>query len=351
VATGPALSVRARFSRHRLPILALAAAAATAAVVVPAGVGSAAPTLTLAQVESQVSSLNAQVERIAETYNTADTQLGALKRKQRITDRELTRDQRALDTAQARVAAGAAAAYRGGTMSPALALISSGSPAQVLNQSSSLDEVAHVQADQVATANSAQRVVAAAQAVHDAEVSQQRQVLGSISSKRSQIEGLLAKEKALLSHLQAAQRARLAAAQHAAQQHAVAERSSYHPPTATYNGPATGQASAAIQYAYAQLGKPYQWGGAGPDSFDCSGLVMRAWGAGGVGLPHSAAGDQAMLPSVSLSAMQPGDLVFYGSPAYHVALYIGGGQIIQAPHTGADVEISSVGSATSAGRP
>jgi cell wall-associated NlpC family hydrolase len=78
---------------------------------------------------------------------------------------------------------------------------------------------------------------------------------------------------------------------------------------------------------------------------------MRAWGAAGVSLPHSAAGDQSMLPAVSLSAMEPGDLVFYGRPAYHVAIYIGGGRIIQAPHTGANVEISSVGSATSAGRP
>jgi cell wall-associated NlpC family hydrolase len=78
---------------------------------------------------------------------------------------------------------------------------------------------------------------------------------------------------------------------------------------------------------------------------------MRAWGAAGVSLPHSAAGDQAMLPDVSLSALEPGDLVFYGRPAYHVALYIGGGRIIQAPHTGANVEISTVGGATSAGRP
>jgi cell wall-associated NlpC family hydrolase len=153
----------------------------------------------------------------------------------------------------------------------------------------------------------------------------------------------------VLSHLRASQRAAMARQQTVAVQHEVAQRTTYHPPA--YNGSAAGQAAVAIRFAYAQLGKPYQWGGAGPNSYDCSGLVMRAWGAAGVSLPHSAAGDQGMLPAVSLSALEPGDLVFYGRPAYHVALYIGGGQIIQAPHTGANVEISSVGGATSAGRP
>jgi cell wall-associated NlpC family hydrolase len=144
----------------------------------------------------------------------------------------------------------------------------------------------------------------------------------------------------------AAARRAYVAQQVAATSHAVAQRH-------MYNGPATGQAAAAVQFAYAQLGKPYVYGGAGPNSYDCSGLTMRAWEAAGVSLPHNAAAQQASIPAVSLASLQPGDLVFFGSPAYHVAIYIGGGRIIQAPHTGASVEITPLAymPPSGAGRP
>lgn len=101
-------------------------------------------------------------------------------------------------------------------------------------------------------------------------------------------------------------------------------------------------AAAAIASARAELGKPYVWGASGPDSFDCSGLTAWAWGHAGVNLPHSAAAQQGMGSSVGRSELQPGDLVFFGSPAYHVALYIGGGLIIHAPTTGDVVKIASL---------
>jgi cell wall-associated NlpC family hydrolase len=80
---------------------------------------------------------------------------------------------------------------------------------------------------------------------------------------------------------------------------------------------------------------------------------MRAWEAAGVSLPHNAAMQESDIPAVSLSDLQPGDLIFFGSPAYHVAIYIGGGNMIQAPHTGADVEVTPVSymSPSGAGRP
>ena len=80
---------------------------------------------------------------------------------------------------------------------------------------------------------------------------------------------------------------------------------------------------------------------------------MSAWAAAGVSLPHNAAMQQSEIPAVSTSDLQPGDLVFFGDPAFHVAIYIGGGNIIQAPHTGADVEITPLSymPPTSAGRP
>jgi len=103
----------------------------------------------------------------------------------------------------------------------------------------------------------------------------------------------------------------------------------------------------AIDFAEDQLGEPYVWGAAGPDAWDCSGLTMRAWEAGGVYLPHYSVAQYEQSTPISPSDLRPGDLVFWGdsndsSSIYHVAMYIGDGQIIQAPRTGRDVEIVSL---------
>jgi len=105
---------------------------------------------------------------------------------------------------------------------------------------------------------------------------------------------------------------------------------------------ASDQAATAVATAKAEVGKPYVWGGAGPDSFDCSGLTQFSWKPAGVSLPHNAADQDDLIASIPVSAVVPGDLLFYGEPVYHVAMYIGGGQMIEAPHTGVPVRIVEV---------
>ena len=104
-------------------------------------------------------------------------------------------------------------------------------------------------------------------------------------------------------------------------------------------------AAAAIAYARAQIGKPYRYAGTGPDSFDCSGLTMMAWAQGGVSMSHGSQSQWASFPKVPIPDLQPGDLVFFGSSGstnHHGGLYIGGGTMIEAPHTGAFVRYSSI---------
>ncbi len=104
----------------------------------------------------------------------------------------------------------------------------------------------------------------------------------------------------------------------------------------------SGGAAAAIAFAEAQIGDPYRWGAAGPDRWDCSGLTMKAWQAGGISLPHYSVGQYTASTPISKSDLRPGDLLFWGSNGnpssiYHVALYVGGGMMIHAPRTGQDV--------------
>jgi peptidoglycan DL-endopeptidase CwlO len=102
-------------------------------------------------------------------------------------------------------------------------------------------------------------------------------------------------------------------------------------------------ARAAIEFARQQLGEPYIWAAAGPDAWDCSGLTMMAWRAGGISLPHYSAAQYQQTKHITAADLEPGDLVFWGTSPntiHHVALYIGNGQIIQAPHTGDVVKVS-----------
>ena len=115
------------------------------------------------------------------------------------------------------------------------------------------------------------------------------------------------------------------------------------PTTPPSNPPApSGGASAAVSFARAQIGEPYRWGAAGPNAWDCSGLTMGSWKAGGISLPHYSVAQYTQSTAIASSALRPGDLVFWGSSSspssiYHVALYVGDGMIIHAPRTGEDV--------------
>jgi len=117
------------------------------------------------------------------------------------------------------------------------------------------------------------------------------------------------------------------------------------PPTPPADPPpaSSNKVETAIAFARAQLGEPYKWAGAGPSSWDCSGLTMRAYQAAGVNLPHYAGAQYTQTKKVAVSNIRRGDLLYWSDGSvgsiYHVAIYLGGGQMIQAPRPGRGVEI------------
>ncbi|MCZ9344062.1 C40 family peptidase, partial [Streptomyces sp. TRM76130] len=96
----------------------------------------------------------------------------------------------------------------------------------------------------------------------------------------------------------------------------------------------------ALRFAVDQLGKPYQWGAEGPGSYDCSGLTSVAWERAGTPIPRTSQEQWARLERVPLDRLRPGDLVVYFPEATHVAMYLGGGMVVQAPRPGAAVKVS-----------
>lgn len=112
---------------------------------------------------------------------------------------------------------------------------------------------------------------------------------------------------------------------------------------------ASGRAKRAIDFASAQLGDPYVYGGTGPNSWDCSGLVMKSFAAAGVSLPRVVGPQYNAVRHVSMGSLQPGDIVFYGDMS-HDGIYIGKGRVIHAPRPGKSVEVTGLGGFSKAGR-
>ena len=110
--------------------------------------------------------------------------------------------------------------------------------------------------------------------------------------------------------------------------------------TPVYDENASEKANAVIAEAYKYLGTPYVWGGTTPSGFDCSGYMQYIFKSVGVSLPRVSQSQQNAGQRVSISDIKPGDLVFWGNPAYHVGMYIGNGQYIHAPQTGDVIKIS-----------
>jgi peptidoglycan DL-endopeptidase CwlO len=321
--------------------LAVSGLAIVALVAAVPGSATASPRPSLHKVQMQVDKLNRQAGDAAEVYNQSRVLFAEANRRLTVVTHRLAAKQAEVDAMQSSVGQLAAAAYKSGGLDPTFQILLANDPESFLQSAVALNQLGRQQSATLA------RVVAARQSLASArnDVTQQRArasaLAEQIKAQKHGIDAKLAEAKQLLGTLKADQLAKYNAAIHAvaARGHAVASRSrSGNIPS--YSGPASGRAAQAIKTAYAQLGDPYVYGAAGPNAFDCSGLTMYAWASAGVSLPHSAAAQYSSTRHVSISALQPGDLVFYYSGISHVAIYIGGGRIIHAPHPGLSVEIA-----------
>ncbi len=255
----------------------------------------------------------------------------------------------------------AATAYKAGSVDSTFALLLSEDPTEFLRQAADLSQLNRQQAATLRQMTTARLQLAQDRKAVRQERARAAELKADLASERRTAERKLAQARRLLATLEAEQRARLEAERREAVARATsardgaqrASRDSREGTFPTYDGPASGRAAEAVRTAYAQLGDPYAWGGDGPDSFDCSGLTMFSWRAGGVSLPHSSSAQYSAVRHISVSDLQPGDLVFYYSPISHVAIYIGGGKVIDAPYPGLSVHITGLYSMplTGAGRP
>jgi cell wall-associated NlpC family hydrolase len=292
------------------------------------GMAGAAPQPTVAQVQAKVNQLTSQFDKVSQQLDQAGQQLSAAQTRLSQVKLQLKQATDRFHTAQADVAQAAAAAFEDTGTTSMAGVLTSGNPGAVLQQGSLLQELSgnrNAQTRQLLT-----------QASQLADVEQQVQRTESgIATLKSQLAG----HKESLGKLLTAQKATLASLT-VPQQQVVASQSiggNGSSAPQQYTGSTSGQGGKAVAFAYAQIGKPYEWGATGPNAFDCSGLAQAAWAAAGVSIPRTTYDQWAALPHVSKSALEPGDLLYFDGVG-HVAIYVGGGYMIDAPRTGLDVE-------------
>jgi peptidoglycan DL-endopeptidase RipA len=330
----------------------------------------------LSAADAQLASLQVQAEVLTQRYDQTlvDEQRAAAA--YRVTKARLRYARQAQDASQRQLAGLAAEEFEsGGGFGPMASMLGNADgPQGYLNQvglgqvlaQNGTDTVAEAQANDVVAGvfrQQAHDLLVAEQAdlraadhlklAIQAAVARQTAFVQASKVKRNTLAGELVTARARVAALKSARQAALAAAAADAASRAADAAGSGQPPATTpswasSSGATVTQGDIAANWALTQLGKPYQWGGAGPDSYDCSGLTMEAWARAGVHLLHYTGYQWEEGPHVPLDQLQRGDLLFYATnnsdPAtiHHVGIYIGNGMMVDAPYTGADVRIDSI---------
>lgn len=293
-----------------------------------AGTANAQPQPTIGQAQKKLARLMSREDQAGQQYDQAVQDLANARRQVAVVNDEMRHDTAQFQAMRSRIAQLAAAAYENGTITSPGALLTSPDPQTVIAQASMLQHLSSTQSAEMGQFIAAARQVTAAQRLARRDEAAVVALEKHRLAQRKVITKAVAAELALLNQLNGT-------AQVLAAGGGVT--------TGTYIGPRNTPAERAVAYAYAQLGKPYVWGATGPYTYDCSGLVQAAWSSAGVSIPRTTYEQYAALPHVPMSAIQPGDLIFFDGLG-HVGIYVGNNTIIDAPQSGEDVELISLSS-------
>jgi cell wall-associated NlpC family hydrolase len=306
-------------------LAATACLAITASFAFPTVVAQAKPKPTHAQAQKKLDQLNQLMDKKVEQFNQSNEKLKVAKKKLDSAKKAATQEQVSFDQQRSAIAQMAADAYKNGDSTDVTGFVGSGDPQAVLDQAAVFTQLSQQRSAQLtqflATAQRLRRQQSQAQSAYDDVKAKQKQIAG----EKKDLDKKVGQAKKLVQQTGGG----------------TSSGGSGGGVGGTYNGPASGSAKKALDFAYAQLGKPYSYGATGPGSYDCSGLTMKSWAAAGVNITRTTNSQWAAVKHVSRSDLQPGDLVFF-SGLSHVGMYVGGGKFIHAPHTGTNVQIASL---------
>ncbi|MDX3076270.1 NlpC/P60 family protein [Streptomyces sp. MI02-7b] len=320
-------------SRTRVTVLT---ATAAAAVALSAQAAQAAPAKqSVKSVKAKVDALYEQAEQATEKLNSATEKQQRLQQQVEVIQDEVAREQGELNDLQDDLGALASAQYRSGGIDPTLQLFLSADPDSYLDKASTLEALSTRQAEGLRQIAEKKRSLDQRKAEAAGKLSELGRTRAELGKKKKQVQGRLAEAQRLLNSLTAAQRAAVAAAD------APAAGGSEHVDLGNAT-PASGRAAAALAAAETRINMPYVFSHSGPTSFDCSGLTMWAYAQADVRLPRTSQDQANAGTRLSMSQLQPGDLVLFYGDLHHIGLYAGNGMVLHAPHSGAVVRYESI---------
>ena len=305
----------------------LAAAAVTAAVLLQGSASQAqtvSPQPSLKDLVAEATQLSNEVDSLGQQYDGLKIQLAQANSEVKTANLAASRAEAAMAGSQKAVAQLAAMGYMNGGMDPTLQMLTSGNPNLFLSQASTVQQLDDEAGMRLSTLQREQVAAQRAQTTAKEEIATANQLQSEINGK---VKTIHAKLNVLNSSAMS-------------QAMAVFAKTGSYPnlvlPEATNVG------TTALRAALTQRGKPYVWGAAGPDSYDCSGLVLWAFAQEGISLPHYTGDQWNSGMHVSRADLEPGDLVFFFADLGHVGLYIGNGLMVDAPSTGQVVQVQPV---------
>jgi cell wall-associated NlpC family hydrolase len=304
----------------------LASAATLISFALPSGIGSAATASapkSLQQLVAEANALSNQIDVLGQQYDALKIQLTEAREEVTIAGETAQRDQKALGAGQAQVGQIASESYMMGGLDPTIQMLQTASPQQLLNRASIMLQLQYQQGGTMSLLQSAEDAASRAKQTATQAEAQATTLSAAMSKKVSQIQS---KEAVLNSS--------------AFSQALTIFDQTGHYPDIQVSGDTIGEQ--ALRFALTKLGDEYVWGGAGPNVFDCSGLVMWAYAQIGISLEHFTGDQWDEGEHISRSQLEPGDLVFFFQDISHVGMYVGNGMMVDAPTFGQPVQIQPV---------
>ncbi|GAB3495835.1 C40 family peptidase [Nocardiopsis coralliicola] len=283
------------------------------------GVAAADPEPTREDVEAELDELNEKAGKVVDDYNAANEDYKAAKAKADELEDEVGGEQERYDGLREKVSGFASAAYQGNDLDATSVVLSVDDPSDVMQHSTDVDKLSDDQKIQLDEFSDSSERLFKLKDEADESLDEAKEKKDEAEEKKDEVEEKIAEQEDLLAEFPDADGS----------------------PAGSSGGSAegaSGNARVALDFALGEVGKPYVYGAAGPDGYDCSGLVMRAWGAAGVSLPRTTYGQAEAGAQVGRGELQPGDILFF-SGLGHDGLYLGDGQMVHAPRTGKNIEV------------
>jgi len=298
------------------------------------------------KIKNQIEQIDQELDEAVEQYNQANCELGEIRSELQTTAQKIAKAEQDLGNQKSVLGKRIRNIYKHGDVPFVETILSTKSFEEFLCTLSHLQDIACEDARIVNDIENLKKEVETKRQVLAEQEKSQQAVCGQLATKKSEINKKLSEREGALSGVEAEIAAITREEQAESEKlraRAEADRAKS-PQVSRGGGHLPAPKSGVVGIAMQQLGKPYRWGAAGPDAFDCSGLVMYCYARVGVSLPHSAAAQYGCGARVSRDQLQPGDLVFFtkGNGISHVGMYVGGDSYIHAPHTGDVVKISSL---------